>query len=243
MSKWRSPSLRDLGQQARGEHRRGDADRDVHEQDPLPAGPLGEHAAEEDADGAAGAGDRAPDAHRLVALSALGEQDGDERQRGRGEQRGAKALHGAGRDQPTLALSEAAGKRSDGEEDETGDEQPATTEQVGQTTAEEQEPAEDEHVGVDHPREVVLREVQVPTDRGERDVDDRRVEYDYELGSGEQRHGQPFVGAARGHVGAPGEDVEPKFRFCRTRYGATIPFSSAASHTFIRNRGSATFTS
>ena len=62
-----------LGQQARGEQRGREADRHVDEQDPLPAGPLGQHAAEQHAGGAAGAGDRAPDAQRLVALGALGE--------------------------------------------------------------------------------------------------------------------------------------------------------------------------
>ena len=50
------------------------ADRHVDEEDPLPAGLLGEHAAEQDARGAARAGDGAPHAQRLVALGALAEQ-------------------------------------------------------------------------------------------------------------------------------------------------------------------------
>ena len=81
-----------------------DPDRHVHPQHPLPAGVLGEHAAEQDARRAAGAGDRAPDAQRLIALGAVAEGRGDDRERGGGEERGAEALHGAGGDQHPLGL-------------------------------------------------------------------------------------------------------------------------------------------
>ena len=93
--------------------RRASADRHVDEQHPLPAGPLGQHAAEQHAGGAARAGDGAPDAERLVALGALGEGGRDDRQRGGGDERGAEALHGARGDQPDLALGEAAGERGE----------------------------------------------------------------------------------------------------------------------------------
>ena len=86
-----------LGQQARREQRGGQADRHVDEQHPLPAGPLGQHAAEQHAGGAARAGDRAPDAERLVALGALGERRRDDRQRGGGDERRAEALRRRGR--------------------------------------------------------------------------------------------------------------------------------------------------
>ena len=149
-----------LGQQARGEQRRGDADRHVDEQHPLPAGPLGEHAAEQHARGAAGTGDRAPDAERLVAFSTLGEHRGHERERGRGEQRGAEALDGAGDDQLDVGLGEAAGERCAREHDQADDEHAAPAEQVGDATAEQQEAAEGQRVRVDDPRQVVLAEVQ-----------------------------------------------------------------------------------
>ena len=74
MSKWRAALVAALGQDARREHRGGEADRHVDEQHPLPAGPLGQHAAEQHAGGAAGARHGAPDAQRLVALGALGEE-------------------------------------------------------------------------------------------------------------------------------------------------------------------------
>ena len=99
---------------------------------------------------------------------------------------------------PSLC-GEPAGKRGDPEQDETDDEQPATTEQVGQAAAEQQEAAEHEHVRVDDPRQVVLGEVQISADRRQRDVDDRRVEDDDELGRCEQRQRQPLVGGAGRH--------------------------------------------
>src|SRR5215208_3462510 len=43
--------------------------------------------------------------------------------------------------------------------------------EVGGTTAEEQEPAEGQHVGVDHPLQVLLAEVEVALNRRQSDVD------------------------------------------------------------------------
>src|ERR671932_413442 len=68
------------------------ADGDVDEEDPLPAERVGEHAAEQDAGRRAEAADRAPDAERDVALAALGERRGEDRQRGGRDDRGAEAL-------------------------------------------------------------------------------------------------------------------------------------------------------
>ena len=198
-SKCRSrPTSRALDQQPRREQRGDDADRHVDEQHPLPAGPLGQHAAEQHAGRAAGARDRAPDAQRGVALGALLEGGGDDRQRGGRDQRGAEALHGAGDDQPQLALGEAAGQRGDREEDEARDEHAPPAEQVGQAAAEQQEAAEDQGVGVDDPGQVVLGEVEVLADRRQRDVDDRRVEDDDELGGREKGERQPLVGGGVG---------------------------------------------
>ena len=67
------------------ERHRGEADRHVDEEDPLPAEQVGEDAAEEQAEGAAAGRDCAPDAERLRALLALRERGGDDRQRGGGD--------------------------------------------------------------------------------------------------------------------------------------------------------------
>ena len=170
-----------LEQQPRGEHRRGDADRDVHEQHPAPAQPARENAAEQHPGGAAGAGDGAPDAQRAVALRAFGERGRDDRQRRRRDDRRAEALNRARGDQPCLRLGQAAGQRGEREDDQADHEHPPAPEQVGEASAEQQEPSERQRVGVHDPREVIAGEVQVGADRRERDVHDRRVDHDHEL--------------------------------------------------------------
>jgi MFS family permease len=91
-----------LAQHERGDQDRGDADRDVDEEDPGPAEVRGEHAAEEDARGRAAARGGAVDPEREVALPALGEGGHQERERGRRHQRAAEALEGAEGDQRAL---------------------------------------------------------------------------------------------------------------------------------------------
>ena len=58
-----------------------------------------------------------------------------------------------------------ASSEPSGEDYEAADEHAATAEQVGCTPAEEQEAAEDERVGADHPLQVLLREAEVVLDR------------------------------------------------------------------------------
>ena len=140
-----------LGDQPRCDRGGGEADRHVHPEDPFPAEALGEDAAEEDADGAAGAGDGPPGPERLVALGTLPEGDGDDRERRRRDDRGAEPLDGAGDDELDVVLGEAAGQRGEREEDQAGHEDAAAAEQVGEPAAEQQEAAEREHVGVDDP--------------------------------------------------------------------------------------------
>ena len=64
--------------QEQREHEDGDPDRDVHEEDPVPAQGVREDAAEQDPDRPAACGDEAEDAHRLRALGRLREERHDE---------------------------------------------------------------------------------------------------------------------------------------------------------------------
>src|SRR5215218_8180669 len=107
-----------FGDQPRRQRGGGDPDRDVDPQHPLPAEVFGQDAAEEDAGSAAGAGHRAPDPQRFVALGAVAEGGGDDRERRGGEDRGAKALYGAGGYQLSGGARQAAEQRGDREEDE-----------------------------------------------------------------------------------------------------------------------------
>ena len=71
---------------------------------------------------------------------------------------------------------------------------PAAAEQVRRTTAEQQEAAERERVRADDPLEILLREMQVLLDRRQRDVHDRDVENDHQVGDSEDCERLPALG-------------------------------------------------
>src|SRR6476646_8129346 len=198
-----------FGNQARAQRGGGDPDRDVDPEDPFPADVFGQDPTEQDPGGAAGAGDRAPDAQRFVALGAVAEGGGDDREGGGGEDRGAEALHGAGGDQLAGGARQTAGQRSEGEEHQPEHEDAAAAEQVGKPAAEQEEAAEGEHVGVDQPGQAALAEVECVFDRRQGDVDDRGVQHDHELSRAEQDQGDPALVAGLGGVGHPEEDFIP----------------------------------
>ena len=188
-----------LGEQHGRERQRGDPDRDVEEEDPLPAQEVGEDAAEQHAGGGAEAADRTPDAERDVALLAFGEGRHEDRQRGRGDDRRAEALDGTGADQRRLVPRERREERGRREHDEADQEHAPAAEEVGRAPAEEQEAPEDERVRADHPLEVLLREAQVDLDRREGDVHDRDVEHEHELDDAQERQRQPLVVSGSNH--------------------------------------------
>src|SRR4029450_8468085 len=67
-----------LAQEQGRQRERGQAEGDVDEEDPLPAGAVDERAADQPGGGGADAADRAPDPERLVPLGALGKGGGDD---------------------------------------------------------------------------------------------------------------------------------------------------------------------
>ena len=142
-----------LGEEARGEEGGEQADRHVDEEGPAPVH-LGEPAAEDQADGGAGAGHRGVDGEGAVALRAGGEGRGDQGQRGGGGERGAEALQDARAEQHRLVLGEAAEQRGDGEDGDADHEHPAAAEEVAEPAAEQQQAAEGERVGGDDPGQV-----------------------------------------------------------------------------------------
>jgi hypothetical protein len=189
-----------LRDQERRDRDRGDADRHVDEEDPLPAETAREEPAEQHAEGRARAGDRAEDPERLVPFGALFEDHCDQRERRRGGERGAETLHAAEHDQRALAPREPAEQRPDREEAETGHEDQPAADKVGDPSAQEQEAAEEERVGAHHPLQVRLREVQRGLDRGQRHVHDRDVEDDHELRRADQCEGVPAAGGSGCHA-------------------------------------------
>ena len=181
-----------LAEQDGSETEGHEGDRDVDEEDPLPRQGVGEDAAEEHARGGAEAADGAPDAERDVPLAAFGKGRHQDRERSRRDRGGAEALEGAGADQRPLGPREPAEERADRERDQADHEDAPAAEQVRGSPAQEQEAAEDERVGGDHPLQVRLGEVEIRLDRGKSDVHDRDVEHNHELDGAKERQCEPF---------------------------------------------------
>ena len=204
---------------AHGEDGGGDADRQVDEEDPVPADRLGQDAAGEQADRRARGRDEAVDADRLRLLGGLREHRHDHPEDHRGGHRPADALDEARGHQHLLALGQPARERRDGEDGEAGEEQAAAAEQVAETTGEQQQAAEGDQVGVDDPREARLGEAEVALDRGQRHVHDRRVEDDHEHSGAQHDERGPAVTVGSGHTRTVTDDLDSR----------TICFGSTAS--------------
>ena len=178
---------------ARGQQADREPDREVDDEDPVPADRLGEHAAGEQSDRGTGGGDERVDADRLRLLPRLREHGHDHPQdHGRGD-RASGTLDEAGADQHPLALREGTDQRRRGEDREPGEEDPPLADQVAEPAREQQEAAERDQVGVDDPGQARLREAQVLLNRGQGDVDDRRVEHDHQHSAAEHVQRQPAV--------------------------------------------------
>jgi hypothetical protein len=129
--------------------------------------------------------DRRPDAHCHRPVAGRGERRRDDRERGRGDQRGTESLHGTRRDQHGVVAGESGDQGRDGEGGEARDEQTPPAVDVAEPTAGQQQAREHQDVAADHPLQCGRAQVQVALDGRDRDVDDVVVEVGHE---GRQRH-------------------------------------------------------
>ena len=118
----------------------------------------------------------------------------------RRDERRTQSLERPEPDERLVTPSEAAQKRTDGEDDRADDEHAPAPEQVGRAAAEEQEAPEDQRIGADDPLEVLLGEPEVVLDRRQRDVHDRDVQDDHELHREDERECEPFLAIRSDHV-------------------------------------------
>ena len=178
----------------------GHPDGQVDEEDPVPVEEVREDAACEHANGSTSGEDEAEDPHRLRPVGRLGEEHHRQRERDRSDERAAEALHRARGDQLALRGRETAGERRDREEPDSDQEHATLPEQVAQPSAEQQEAAEREQVGVDHPGERSLREAEIVPNSRERDVHDRAVEHDHQVAEAEDVERKPATAAGCRHT-------------------------------------------
>ena len=113
--------------------------------------------------------------------------------------RGAGTLDGAGREQPRLGGGEPASQRSRREQQQPGDEHLAAAEQVPGPARQQQQPAEGQRVGVDHPFQAGAGKAERPLDVRQRHVDDGRVQHHHQLRGRDDEQGQAEAG-----TGCPG---------------------------------------
>jgi hypothetical protein len=116
----------------------------------------------------------------------------------------APALERAECDQRRLAPGKPAQERAESEEERADHEDTPAAEKVSGPSSQEEEPAEHERVGADHPLQVLLREPEVDLDRRQRDVDDRDVEDGHELHREDERECEPLL--------RPSRPWEPRFQ-------------------------------
>ena len=189
----RGPLLRAaLAHEPRREHEREHADRDVDEEDPLPAEVLRQDASERARRPRRPAPPSAPQIPSALLRSAPSSKVVMTIESAAGEMIAApRPCSGARADQHALGGGETAEERGDGEDDDADQEDAAPAEEIGRAPAEEQEPAERDRVGGQDPLQVLAREVERLADRGERDVDDRDVEDRHEERGADHRERLP----------------------------------------------------
>ena len=117
----------------------------------MPVERVREHAAEQHADAAAAGGDEAEDAHRLRALARLGEQVMISDSATAETTAPPSPCTARAPTSIPCVVAEAAGERGQREQRDAGQEQPPVAEEVAEPAAEQQEAAERQQVGVDHP--------------------------------------------------------------------------------------------
>ena len=162
-------------QHARDHRHRGDADREVDEEDPAPAGLVGEEAADQrpgDEAQAHQAGEHALER----GAAATGVEVGDEDEREAFERARAEALQPAPGDQLRHVLRRGRQRRAEQEERHPDQQQRAPPVPVGEPRVHRQRHGRRHEVGGDDPQ-VGRPPVEVAHDHGQRRPDDRLVEH------------------------------------------------------------------
>lgn len=162
---------------------------------------MGEDAADDEPERGRRAGNRSPQPEGAGAFGPSGEVGRDERERGRRGERRPQPLDGPRPEQPARGRGEPADQRGHAEQRDAGDEDPAAADDVPRPPAEQEQPAEGDGVGVEHPGQALGGEAERVVDLGERDVHDGDVEDQHELA--EQQGGEYEAGPVPGRAGGP----------------------------------------
>ena len=167
-----------------------DRDRDGEQEGPAPADAR-HQATEDQAEGEAAGAEHGVDGERLVTGLTLRERGGDDRQAGRGGERGGQALDEPRRDQQRTGVDDATDQRRQREHRQRDEEDVASTEQVRGATAEQEQAAVAEDVGTDQPLQGRGGQVEFGADGGKCDADHGDVEAVEEQHDAERNESAP----------------------------------------------------
>ena len=165
----------------------------------------GEDPSEQQAEGAAAAGNGAVDAEGPPAFARVGERRGQHGQGGRSQKGAEGALEHPGDQQHGEAGGEATEGRGGGEPGQTDHEGPLAAEDVGEATAEEQQAAERQGVAGHDPLAVGIGESERVLGRRQGDIHDGGVQHHHDLGQAQHGQDQPppvVVGVLRRRCGS-----------------------------------------
>jgi hypothetical protein len=127
----------------------------------------------------------------IGAVLLLGERGGQQRQCRGHQQGGERALAGPRGHQHGKVDRDAPDGRDGGEAGQAGQERDLAAQQVGQPAAEQQQAAERQGVGRDHPLPVHGGEVQRPLRGRQRDVHHREIQDHHQLRQADHAQDQP----------------------------------------------------
>jgi hypothetical protein len=141
----------EAGDQDRAGHQGDAEERQVDEEDRAPAEVLEQQAARDGPQRDRQPRHRSPQGDGAGPLAGIGEHVGEDRQRGRHHERGARAHDRPGQDQLVGGGGERRGERAGGEDAQADEQRALAAAPVAQRAGGEQQPGEHQGVGVDDP--------------------------------------------------------------------------------------------
>ncbi len=184
-----------LGQQFDADEDQGDHHGEVDEEDRAPPEVLEQGSADDGSDGRAGRGGGAPDADGEAALPGVVEDVADQREGGRHQGRAGHAEQGPGDDHHLGAGRVGVEDRDGAEGGGSDEEQLLSAYAVAEGAHGHQESGDDEGVDVADPQQLGAGGLEVLTEGGRGEAEDRGVDRDQQHGQDEHGEREPAPAA------------------------------------------------
>ena len=167
------------------------AERQVDPEHRAPLEVAQEEAARHRAERHGETGEAGPHGDRSAPLTRVAEDVGQDRQRGRHDQRPADAHERPAGHQLQGARRQRGRRRADGEQDDADLQGALAAEPVAEAARRQQQSGEHERVGIDDPLDLAVRGVEIADQRRDRHVEDRVVHDDDQQGEAQHAERPP----------------------------------------------------